>query len=167
MPALLVPQVMIRPVNRLPPTSLGVAASCTLAPTCTLAVAGLTATDATGGDGSAVTVTVAVTLWPSLVTVIVAVPTATPVTSPLPFTVASRGALLTHVTTRPVNGLPLASWVVAVSGTVCPTPTLADAGLTATDATDTAITETALESVRELPFCLAATRKSPTACPAV
>ena len=59
------------------------------------------------GGGGVVTVTVAVPLCPSLVAVIVADPTATPVTSPVPLTVATPVALLTHVTTRPVNALPL------------------------------------------------------------
>jgi hypothetical protein len=51
--------------------------------------------------------------------VIVAEPAATAVTSPLPFTVATAGALLAHVTTRPVSGFPLASCGVAVSCAVC------------------------------------------------
>src|SRR5256885_815022 len=62
-----------------------------------------------------VTVTVAVALCPSLVAVIVAEPAATPVTSPLPLTVATDVLPLLHVTTRPDNVLPLASFVVAVS----------------------------------------------------
>ena len=53
-------------------------------PTCTLAEAGLTATDVTG---TLVTVIVAVLVFVSLVAVIVAEPAATPVTSPLLVTV--------------------------------------------------------------------------------
>src|SRR5437867_4172722 len=151
---LLLAHVTTRPLSGLPLASLGVAVSCTLAPTGTLAVAGLTATVATG---TFVTVTVDVPLCPSLVAVIVAGPAATPLTSPLPLTVATAVLLLAHVTTRPLSGLPLASWGVAANCTVAPTTTLAAAGLTATDATGTAITETALESVREPPFCLAVT----------
>src|SRR2546426_16593 len=90
-----------------------------------------------GGGGTAATATVAVPLCPSLVAVSVAVPAATPVTRPLPFTVATPGALLAQVTTRPASGVPLASFGVAVSCTVCPTCTLAVAGLTVTDTTGT------------------------------
>src|SRR6266566_3368681 len=90
--------VTTRPARALPLASLGVAASCTAWPTPTLAVAGLTATEATG---TAVTDTTADPLCPSLVAMIVAVPAATPVTSPPASTVATAGALLAHVTTRP------------------------------------------------------------------
>ena len=76
-------------------------------------------------------------LWPSLVAVIVAVPAATPLISPLPFTVATAGALLAQVTTRPLSGLPLASLELAASWALAPTCTLAVAGLTVTDATAT------------------------------
>src|SRR6267378_759825 len=139
---LLLAQVTTRPVSGLPLASLGVAVSCTLAPTSTLAVAGLTATDATEGGGSTVTVMVAAPLWPSLVAVIVAVPAITPLTRPLPLTPATAILLLPHVTTRPLSGLPLASLGVAVSCTLAPTGTLAVAGLTATEATGTFVTVT-------------------------
>ena len=79
-----------------------------------LAVAGLTVTDATG-TGTAATAIAAVPPRPSLVAVIVALPAATAVTSPLALTLATAGALLAHVTTRPDSGLPLASVGVAVS----------------------------------------------------
>src|SRR5438552_3615213 len=131
---MLLAQVTTRPVRGLPPASLGVAASCTVCPAVTLAVAGLTVTDATG---IADTVTAAVPFLPSLAAVIVAGPAATPVTSPLPVTVATDVFELDHVTTRPASGLPLASCGVAVNCTVCPTCPLAGAGLTATDATAT------------------------------
>src|SRR2546425_2812436 len=83
------------------------------------------------------TVTAAVPLLPSLVAVIVTEPAATPVTSPLPFTVASKALLVAHVTTRPLNGLPTSSFGGATSCTVWPTARLADAGLTVTEATST------------------------------
>src|SRR5437667_369293 len=89
-----------------------------------------------------VTVTVEVPLCPSLVAVIVAEPAVTPLTSPLPFTVATDVLLLTHVTTRPLSGLPFASFGVAVSCTVCPATTLAGDGLTVTVATGTLVTVT-------------------------
>src|SRR2546426_8060240 len=74
-----------------------------------------------GGGGGTVTVIAAVPLWPSLVAVIVAAPTATPLTNPLPFTVATPALPLPHVTTRPVSAAPLASLRVTVSCPVCPT----------------------------------------------
>src|SRR5207244_4686218 len=80
-------------------------------------------------------VTPAVPLCPSLVAVIVADPAATPVTSPLLLTVATLVALLAHVTTRPVNAAPPASFGVAESWTVCPAWMLAVTGVTVTDAT--------------------------------
>src|SRR2546425_8849692 len=93
-----------------------------------------------GGGGGAVTVIVAVPVWPSLVAVIVAAFAATADTRPLALTVATDALLVVQVTTRPVSGLPLASFGVAVSCTVCPACTLADAGLTVSDATGTTVT---------------------------
>src|SRR6266550_4461127 len=62
-----------------------------------------------------VTVIADVPLWPSLVAVIVTgPPAATPLTSPLPFTLAIALLLDCQVTTRPVNGVPFASLGVAV-----------------------------------------------------
>src|SRR5881392_3343213 len=130
-------QVTTRPVNGLPFASLGVAVSCTVLPTSTPAVAGVTVTDATG---TGVTVMAAVPLWPSLVAVIVAEPATFAVTSPVPVTVATGVLLLDHATGRPVSTVPFASFRVAVSCCVCPTGTLADAGLTVTDATGTPLT---------------------------
>src|SRR5437879_712738 len=128
-------QVITRPVNGLPLASRGVAVSCTVCPCATLARNGVTVTAATGAT---VTVTLAVPLCPSLVAVIVTGPPGpTPVTSPLPFTLAIALLLDCQVITRPVNGLPFASRGVAVSCTVCPCSTLTEAGLTVTEATGT------------------------------
>ncbi|HVM42849.1 MAG TPA: hypothetical protein VMT77_05050 [Gemmatimonadales bacterium] len=86
----------------------------------------------------ALTVTLDVPLWPSLVAVIVTgPPAATPVTTPLPLTVASAVLLEAQVITRPVSTFPPASFVVAVSGTVPPTTTDAGLGATVTVATGT------------------------------
>src|SRR2546421_385395 len=82
-----------------------------------------------------VTVMAEVPLCPSLVAVIVADPAATPVTSPLPLTVAAAVLLLCHVTVRPASELPFASLGVAVSCSVLPAVTVADAGATVTEAT--------------------------------
>jgi hypothetical protein len=87
-----------------------------------------------------VTVTVALPLCPSLVAVIVAEPTAMPVTRPLGYTTATDGVLLNQVTVRPVSTLPLASLIVAVSCAVCPAARFAEAGLTVTEATGTIVT---------------------------
>src|SRR5439155_1710850 len=136
---LLLPQLTVRPDNGLPLASFGVAVSCTVWPTCTDAVLGLTVTDATG---TVLTVTVAVPLCPSLVAVIVAAPAVTPVTSPLALTIATAVLLLPQLAGRPDNGLPLASFVVAVSCTVWPTCTEAVPGLTVTDAIPILLTVT-------------------------
>src|SRR6267378_4664679 len=122
----------------LPLASLRVAVSCTVWPTCTLALGGVTVTEATG---TAVTVTLAEPLCPSLVAVIVTgPPAAAPVTSPVPLTLAIVVLLDCQVITRPANGLPFASFGVAVSWTVAPTATLAEAGVTVTEATGTGVT---------------------------
>src|SRR2546426_952490 len=63
--------VTVRPVSAAPAESFGVAASWTVWPTATLAVAGEIATEATG---TLVTLIAAVLLLPSLVAVIVAEP---------------------------------------------------------------------------------------------
>jgi hypothetical protein len=114
-PVLELDHVTVRPVSTLLFASRVVAVSCTVRPTVTLGVAGATVTDATG---TGVTVTLAVPLLPSLVAVIVAEPTATPVTTPLDETVAIPVLELDHVTARPVSTLLFASYAVAVSCTV-------------------------------------------------
>src|ERR1700688_4054695 len=106
----------------------------------TVAESGLTVTDATG---TGVMARAAAPLWPPLVAVMVAAPGAMPVTRPLPATVATPGLLEVQVTTRPLSGLPFASWGVAVSCGVCPVITLAETGLTVTDATGTGATVSA------------------------
>src|SRR5258705_219239 len=104
------------------------------------AEAGLTVTEATG---TGVTVKADVPLFPSLVAVIVAAPAATPVTRPLALTVATTGALDAQVTTRPVSIVPAESMVTAESCKVAATRMLATAGLNATVATGTLVTEIA------------------------
>src|SRR5205814_2264545 len=96
-----------------------------------------------GPEDAVRTVIDAVPLLPSLVAVIVTgPPAATPVTSPLPFTLAIVLSLDVQVITRPVSGLPFASVGVALSCTVCPVATLAVAGATVTDATGALATVT-------------------------
>src|SRR2546425_2162596 len=120
--------VTVRPVSVLPLASFTVAVSCTVWPADTEADGGVTVTDATG---TVATVIAAVPLFPSLVAVSVAAPTATPVACPVPFTVATAGLLLDHVTVRPPSGLPKASRVIAKYCAVCPTPIVAVGGGTA------------------------------------
>src|SRR5216117_3904128 len=128
-------QVITRPVKGLPLASRGVAVSCTVCPIAMVPELGVNVTAATGAS---VTVTLAVPLCPSLVAVIVTgPPAATPLTSPLPFTLAIALVLDCQVMTRPVNGVPFASRSVAVSCTVCPCSTLTEAGVTVTEATGT------------------------------
>src|SRR5947208_8277156 len=134
---LLLDHVIVRPDSALPFASFGVAVSWTVLPAGTLAVAGLTVTEATG---TCTTVMADVPLCPSLVAVMVAEPATFPVTSPLVLTVATAVLLLDHVIVRPDSGLPFASFGVAVSCTVLPSFTLADAGVTVTDATGTLVT---------------------------
>src|SRR5438445_529155 len=135
----LLAQVTTRPLSGLPRESFGVAVSCTVAATKMPATAGVTVTVATG---TFVTEMADVPFFPSLVAVIVAEPAATPVTNPLVLTVATA-VLLTHVTVRPVRGVPFESFGVAVNSVVAPSVTLAVVGLTVTDATGTLVTVTA------------------------
>jgi len=83
---------------------------------------------------------VAVPDRPSLVAVIVALPTATAVTRPLADTVAFVRSELLHVTVRPVSVAPPASRVAAVNCCVLPTVIDAVEGDTVTLATGTAVT---------------------------
>src|SRR5256714_657275 len=161
-PESLLTQVTTLPDRGLPLASLGVAVSCAVCPTGTLADDGVTLTEATG-TGTLVTVTIAVPLFPSLIAVIVADPAARPVTSPLPLTRATSESLLIHVTTRPDRGLPLASRGVAVSCTVCPTGTLADDGVTLTEATG--ILVTVMADVSVFPSLVAVIVAEPAARP--
>src|SRR2546421_8025241 len=68
-----------------------------------------------GGGCCAVTVTVAVPLFPPLVAVSVAVPAPTPLTSPLALTLATPAFLLVHVTLRPGRARPHEAFGVAGS----------------------------------------------------
>src|SRR5437667_11296930 len=160
--ALLVAQLMLRPLSAVPLASLGVAVSCTVAATSSAGAAGLTLTDPTG---TGVTVTVAVPLFPSLVAVIVAVPATTPVTSPLVETLATVEALDAHVTVRPGSEFPTESCGVAVNWTVPPTARLGVAGFTATEATGTATAVTVTVAVPLFPSLVAVIIAPPTATP--
>src|SRR5947199_83486 len=125
-------QVIARPESTVPAASFRLAASCTLAPTSTSAVAGLIPTEATG---TFATVTAADAFFPSLVAVIVVVPAATPVARPVDDTVATDGFELDHVIARPASTVPAESCAVPVNCAVLPTSMLAALGATRTEAT--------------------------------
>src|SRR5438552_10363658 len=150
----LLAQVTTRPLSGLPRESFGVAVTCNAAPTKMPATAGVIVTVATG---TFVTEMADVPFFPSLVAVIMAEPAATPVTNPLVLTVATA-VLLTHVTVRPVRGVPFESFGVAVNSVVAPSVTLAVVGLTVTDATGTLVTVTAAVPASVPPLWVAITR---------
>src|SRR5947209_6686943 len=81
------------------------------------------------------TVITAVPVFPSLVAEIIAVPAATPVTSPVLLTDATAVLEEVQLTVRPERTLPPASSVAAVSCCVELTPTDAVAGVTVTEPT--------------------------------
>src|SRR5690349_13238672 len=73
------------------------------------------------------------------------------------------GSLLAHVTWRPLNALPLASFGVAVNWNVLCTVIVADAGVTSTLATGACVTETMV--VPLLPSLVAVIVADPIATP--
>src|SRR6266704_3126203 len=129
---LLLCQVTVRPTSGLPFASLGVAVSCRLLPAGTVPDAGVTVTEATG---RCTTVMAELPLFPSLVAVIVAEPAVTPVTSPVPFTLAAEVLLPDQVIDRPVRMLPCSSFSVVLGCSVWPSMTLAGPGVSVTVAT--------------------------------
>src|SRR5438552_14368850 len=94
-PGASLPHVMARPDSGFPAESRSVAVSCPVRPSLRSRWPGATPTVTTG---TSVTVTDAVPLLPSLVAVIVAVPTPTALTRPVPSTVAAAGATLPQAT---------------------------------------------------------------------
>jgi hypothetical protein len=122
-----------------PAASNALAVSCTVPLIAIVAEGGVTVTDATGPG---VTVIEPEPDLPSLVAVIVVVPTNTPVARPDAETVAVAVLPDVHVTVRPVSTLPKASFNVAVNCCVEPLATFADAGATVTVATGASVTVT-------------------------
>jgi hypothetical protein len=108
-----------------------------LAPTTIVGCANATATVATG---ACVTVSDAEPLCPSLVAVMMTVPSDSVVMLPDAFTVAIAGFDVVHVTLRPVSTSLLALRSVAVATVVDPTITLEAARFTAMLATGTGVT---------------------------
>jgi hypothetical protein len=111
-PVLLLAKVIVRPVSVFPLASFKVTTACVVWPIVRLTLLKITLTEATGGGGAAVTVSVAEPDTPSLVPLITLVPTAIAVTKPVLDTVATLVLLLAYVTVRPVSTLPLASFSV-------------------------------------------------------
>jgi hypothetical protein len=102
-------QLIARPLSTLLLASRVTADSCADAPTCRLALAGETDTDATGIGAGALTLRDAEAVFPSLAALIAAVPGATAEISPLPDIVATLVLPLCQATARPVRGFPLES----------------------------------------------------------
>src|SRR5947209_6250995 len=134
MPAFEVFHVALWPVSTLPLASFTVSCSVVELPAVSVGLAGAIATLAAVALAGAVTVRAACPVIPSLVAMIVAVPTATALTSPVLATVATLLLLELHVIARPVSIVPLASFNVAVAWVLWPavndpllskTPTLA------------------------------------------
>jgi hypothetical protein len=107
--AALVDHAIARPVRTLPLASRVVATSVSDAPIESCEEAGVTATVATGTGAGAFTVICALPTFPSLVAVIVAVPAACAVTTPVALTLATCGALDAQTMLRPERALPLPS----------------------------------------------------------
>jgi hypothetical protein len=111
-------QLMARPVKTLLLASRVTAASCTDPPTCKVAVAGDTETDATGTGAGAATVILEAPDCPSLDALIETLPAATAVTRPLAETAAIPLLEELQLTARPARTLLFASRVTADSCTV-------------------------------------------------
>jgi len=86
------------------------------------------------------TVMRAVPVFPSAVAVMVADPESIPETTPAAETVATDELGLDQVAIRPVSTVPLVSLMVAISCRDCPIATVADWGLTVTEATVASVT---------------------------
>jgi hypothetical protein len=150
----------VRPVRVRPAESRVTAFSATEAPSRSAAVVGDTTTVATG---TGCTETAAVPRTPSTVAVIVALPAAMPLTTPVPFTVATVAAEVVHCTVRPVSVTPVESRICTASGVVAPTRIVVVAGVTRTSATARGATITGTRT--DLPPALAATCAEPREIP--
>jgi hypothetical protein len=148
--------VIGRPVRTLPLASFSVAVACVELPPGIEEVPRVTRTDATGAT---ITFMVADPLCPSLVAVMVALPTPTAVKTPEGLTTAAAELLDVHVTTRPDNTLLPASFSVAVACVVPPVNSVELASATVTDATGATETVTLAEPV--WPSLVAVMRAAP------
>jgi hypothetical protein len=129
--------VIVRPLSIPPFTSSVLAVACDV-PTAVIEFGvSDTVTEATG---TGITVIEDVPVFPSLVAVMLALPTETAVTSPAPSTVAIAGLLEVHATMRSDTPVLFASLTSAENCCVEPETTIAVGGLTVTEATDTGTT---------------------------
>jgi len=158
--AALVDHVTTRSVTTVPLASFTVSVGVAV---CEMTRAKLGGDSVTLPTGIAVTVTVEDPLFPSAVAVIVAVPPATPVTTPDDDTVAVDALLVPHVIGRFVTTVPFSSFTVAVNVVVCVATTLAVAGATVTVPTGTGVTVTPI--VPLLPSLVAVTVDEPIVTP--
>ncbi|HKO15638.1 MAG TPA: hypothetical protein VJU87_05325 [Gemmatimonadaceae bacterium] len=125
-------QVMLRPLTTFPAASRRVAVAELASPTTTDEGLRATETDATGaGSGGAVTFSVARPVIPSLVAVMLALPTPMAVMAPAPLTVAIAVFELCQLMMRPDRRFPAASRSVALATPVWPTTT--DDGVSETE----------------------------------
>jgi hypothetical protein len=153
--------VIARPVSTLLDASRSTALACVVPPTMTEGAVSDTVTLATG-PGTDETVSTTPSLCPSLVAVIVVLPTVSVVTSPLLFTVATAGLELLHLITRPVSTLPEASEVTAVACAVPPTVTDAGDSDTVTLVTGTGAAATSSTALPLRPSLVAVIETAPT-----
>jgi hypothetical protein len=164
--------VTARPDRTLFAASLIVAVSCTVPPTCSVLLPGVTATLATGAGGGGgagdATVTCPLPLTPSLDAVMVAPPLPVAVTRPPALTVATAEFEDDHVTVRPVRTLPTSSRVTAVNWTCPPTVKVEFNGETRILATGAGVgEEITTQEVSAALLSRATTGKVPATDPAV
>jgi hypothetical protein len=155
----LLDHVTSRPLSVPPFASRSVTVSCTVLPATTVGDAGVTVTVATGTGSTEI---LAAAVFPSHEAVTLVVPTATPVTNPDALTRTLVVSPLTQLTGR-ANGVPLASFGVAVNCREAPTKSVAEVGETSTVATGTCVTLTVAEPL--LPSLVAVIVTAPAARP--
>ena len=157
-PVLPLLQTIVRPESTLSFASRSTAVAVVVLPTVRVEPPRVTDTLFTGaGD----TVSVTTSLLPSLVPVMIALPAASAVTTPLAFTVATVVALLLHVTVRPVSTVPFDERSTALACTVC--PTTIDESVSETSTESTGIGETVTVAVPLFPSLVAVITDVPTA----
>src|SRR6266545_4786874 len=143
-------QAKLCPGMTVPPASFATALNRCVSPSAvSVAVAGVTSTDAI----ACATESVAVPATPAAVAVMVADPIASPVARPVWSTLAIAGTDELQAKSCPATVLPFASFARALNCCARPTaPSVADAGATATDATTCA---TDSDAVPETPLAVA------------
>jgi hypothetical protein len=156
-----VDQTMARPVSTLPSAASVEAVSCRDMPAAMVAAGGAIVTVASG----CTTVICVDPVFPSLVAVTVAVPTATAVATPPAVIVTFEVSDELQMTARPVRILLLTSDVVAANCCVAPMTIVGDAGATTTLATGAAVT--AIVCVPVFPPACALMTDCPTAMPVI